>query len=63
MADISYFMGNNMFFQSMGTLEFSGVTDLYFNFNKDGNILKAVPREITDSSGTKYTVLALVPNS
>lgn len=63
MADSAYFMGNNMFFQSMGTLEFSGVTDLYFNFNKDGNILKAVPRDITDSSGNTYTVLALVSNS
>lgn len=63
MADSAYFMGNNMFFQSMGTLEFSGVTDLYFNFNKDGNILKAVPRNITDGSGNTYTVLALVSNS
>lgn len=59
MADSAYFMGNNMFFQSMGTFEFNGVTDLYFNFNKDGNILKAVPRDITDSSGNTYTVLAL----
>ena len=63
MADSAYFMGNNMFFQSMGTLEFSGITDLYFNFNKDGNLLKAVPRNITDGSGNTYTVLALVPNS
>ena len=63
MADSAYFMGNNMYFQSMGTFEFSGVTDLYFNFNKDGNILKAVPRDITDGSGNTYTVLALVPNS
>ena len=63
MADSAYFMGNNMFFQSMGTFEFNGVTDLYFNFNKDGNILKAVPRDITDSSGNTYTVLALVSNS
>lgn len=60
--DSAQFMGNNMYFQSMGTLELNGVTDLYFNFNKLGIILKAVPRDITDSSGTKYTVLALVPN-
>lgn len=63
MADTAQFMANDMFFQSMGTLEFNGVTDLYFNFNKDGNILKAVPKTITDSSGNTYTVLALEPNS
>lgn len=61
MADSAYFMSNNMYIQSMGTLEFNGVTTLVFNFDQQGNLLKAVPRDITDSSGNTYTVLALEP--
>ena len=63
MADDVRFMGNAISFFSMGNLEFNGVTTLVFNFDNYGNLLKAVPRDITDSSGNTYTVLALVPNS
>lgn len=72
MADDVRFMGNAISFYSQGGMymqggagdfNIDGITQLTFNFNKDGNILKAVPRDITDSSGNTYTVLALVPNS
>ena len=72
MADDVRFMGDAIQFYSQGNtyiqggtgdFQINGITELTFNFNKDGNILKAVPRDITDSSGNTYTVLALVPNS
>lgn len=58
-ADDVRFMGNAISFFSSGNLEFNGVTTLVFNFDQQGNLLKAVPRNITDSSGNTYTVLAL----
>lgn len=61
MADDVRFMGNAISFFSQGNLEFNGVTTLVFNFDNQGNLLKAVPRNITDSSGNAYTVLALEP--
>ena len=63
MADDVRFMGNAISFFSQGNLEFNGVTTLVFNFDQQGNLLKAVPRNITDSSGNTYTVLALEPMS
>lgn len=63
MADDIRFMGNAISFYTSGNLEFNGVTTLVFNFDNQGNLLKAVPRDITDGSGNTYTVLALVPNS
>ena len=63
MADDVRFMGNAISFFSQGNLEFNGVTTLVFNFDNQGNLLKAVPRNITDSSGNAYTVLALEPMS
>lgn len=63
--DNMYVMCNsNTYMQGgAGNFQIDGITGLTFNFNKDGNILKAVPRDITDSSGNTYTVLALVPMS
>lgn len=61
MADDVRFMGNAISFFSQGNLEFNGVTTLVFNFGNQGNLLNAVPRNITDSSGNTYTVLALEP--
>ena len=63
MADDVRFMSNAISFYSQGNLEFNGVTTLVFNFDNQGNLLKAVPRNITDSSGNAYTVLALEPMS
>ena len=63
MGDDVRFMGNAISFFSVGNFEFNGVTTLVFNFDNQGNLLKAVPRNITDSSGNTYTVLALEPQS
>lgn len=62
-ADNAFFQGYNLNFYAMENLEFNNVTMLSFNFNKDGNILKAVPKTITDNSGNTITVLALEPVS
>ena len=62
--DNLYLMGSNMFMQGgAGDFNINGITELTFNFNKDGNILKAVPKNITDNSGNTITVLALEPVS
>lgn len=70
MADDVRFMGNAIQFYSQGGMfmqggagdfQIDGITQLAFNFNKDGNILKAVPKSITDSSGNTISVLALEP--
>ena len=62
--DNLYLMGNNMYMQGgTGNFQINGLTELTLNINKDGNILKAVIKTITDSSGTTISVLALVPNS
>lgn len=61
--DNLYVMGGNMYMQGgAGDFQIYGITDLTFNFNKTGNILKAVPKTITDSSGNTITVLALESN-
>ena len=62
--DNLYLMGSNMFMQGgAGDFNINGITELTFNFNKDGHILKAVPRTITDSNGNTISVLALEPMS
>lgn len=62
--DNLYLMGSNMFMQGgAGDFNINGITELTFNINKDGNILKAVPRTITDSNGNTISVLALEPLS
>lgn len=62
--DNLYVMGSNMFMQGgAGDFNINGITELTFNFNKDGNILKAVPKNITLSGGNTITVLALEPMS
>ena len=62
--DNLYLMGNNMFMQGgAGDFNINGITELTFNINKNGNILKAVPKTITDNSGNTISVLALEPMS
>ena len=62
--DNLFLYGYNMYMQGGGgDLQIYGITDLTFNFNKAGNILKAVPKTITLSGGNTITVLALEPNS
>lgn len=62
--DNLYIMGSNMIMQGgAGDFQIIGITELTFNLNKDGNILKAVPKNITLSGGNTITVLALEPMS
>ena len=61
-SDSIYVMCSNMYMQGgAGNFQINGLTELTINFNKDGNILKAVTKTITDSSGNTITVLALEP--
>ena len=62
--DNLYLMASNTYIQGgAGNFQINGITELTFNFNKDGNIIKAVTKTITDSSGNTISVLALEPLS
>ena len=62
--DNLYIMASNTYIQGgAGNFQINGITELTFNFSKDGNILKAVIKTITDNSGNTISVLALEPYS
>lgn len=61
-SDNIYLMCSNTYIQGgAGNFQINGITELTFNFDRQGNVIKAVPKTITDSSGNTISVLALEP--